>query len=376
VLTFSRWYIVDSPTEMYRLTNLAATALAQHGIADPRAHIVIARYRQPQNEQNSAAGIGTMLISASPFSDADLNMLEEVAQRNQFTIALSPRYAEDETFARIASGRDLEPFVAGYPANISAPTDDSPFFFLTLRLRDALNSDVWGREVLNPDVKAISVLGGLLIVVIALTLLSIVVPLTFTTERGMLRGAQPLFVFFCGIGLGFMLVEVSQTQRLIVFLGHPTYSLSVVLFTLLLASGLGSYSTQNTRAEDARGVLARLGILLALLAVFGLITPVIIRALAGATTPVRIAAAIAMLFPPGVHGRRPAGHETGNARRPAKRRGCGASTARPRCAPRSSPCDRHRRGISAAFWTGFACYAVAPAAYVWCARRPAYGSPS
>ncbi len=43
-----------------------------------------------------------------------------------------------------------------------------------------------------------------------------------------------------------MLVETSQVQRLIVFLGHPTYGLSVVLFALLLSSGIGSFFTQES----------------------------------------------------------------------------------------------------------------------------------
>jgi hypothetical protein len=57
-----------------------------------------------------------------------------------------------------------------------------------------------------------------------------------------LHGSAPYWLFFAAIGLGFMLIEVSQMQRLIVFLGHPAYALSVVLFTLLLSGGLGSYT--------------------------------------------------------------------------------------------------------------------------------------
>jgi hypothetical protein len=57
-------------------------------------------------------------------------------------------------------------------------------------------------------------------------------------------------VFFTAIGLGFMLIETSQMQRLIIALGHPTYALSVVLFGLLLSSGAGSYLTSRvTEAE-------------------------------------------------------------------------------------------------------------------------------
>ena len=68
---------------------------------------------------------------------------------------------------------------------------------------------------------------------------------------------------FAGIGIGFMMVEVSQMERLIVFLGHPTYALTVVLFILLLASGLGSLSTDRIPPDAlARSAAARLALLL------------------------------------------------------------------------------------------------------------------
>ena len=60
-----------------------------------------------------------------------------------------------------------------------------------------------------------------------------------------LAGTGPFLTFFVAIGLGFMLIETSQMQRLIIALGHPTYGLSVVLFALLLSSGLGSFLTQS-----------------------------------------------------------------------------------------------------------------------------------
>src|SRR5258705_2280335 len=49
----------------------------------------------------------------------------------------------------------------------------------------------------------------------------------------------PVF-YFSAIGMGFMLIEISQMQRLMVFLGHPVYGLSVVLFTILLFGGIRS----------------------------------------------------------------------------------------------------------------------------------------
>ena len=61
-------------------------------------------------------------------------------------------------------------------------------------------------------------------------------------------------MFFIAIGLGFMLIETSQMQRLIIALGHPTYGLSVVLFALLLSSGIGSYLTAGVTERTGGGV--------------------------------------------------------------------------------------------------------------------------
>ncbi len=116
---------------------------------------------------------------------------------------------------------------------------------------------------------------------------------------GMTIGAVTLL--FSGIGAGFMLVEISQMQRLTVFLGHPVYALSVVLFTLLLFSGVGSFTTQGIR-DDAlpRAAARRFALLLAALAGFGLLTPLATSALEAAATPVRILTSVALLAPIGL----------------------------------------------------------------------------
>jgi hypothetical protein len=128
----------------------------------------------------------------------------------QFEVVLSPRFSADAMFTTLASAGDPSAFLAAFPVNIAAPTDDSPFFFHTLRLRNVFNRAGSGQDFDHINMKAVSVLGVLLIVVIVLTGLCIVVPLAMTTERVVLRGSAPLMVFFAGIGLGFMFVEISQ----------------------------------------------------------------------------------------------------------------------------------------------------------------------
>jgi predicted membrane-bound spermidine synthase len=167
--------------------------------------------------------------------------------------------------------------------------------------------------------------------------------------------------------MGFMLVEVSQMQRLIVFLGHPTYSLSVVLSTLLASSGIGSYTTRRIQNLRSDGIVCLLLLLLALVA-FGLFSVPLIEALGSSTTPVRIALAIAMLLPPGFFmgmafplGLKLATGEFDELM-PAF---WGMNGAASICASVLAMLIAMNAGISVTFWSGFSWYAVAFGAYLW-----------
>jgi MFS family permease len=54
------------------------------------------------------------------------------------------------------------------------------------------------------------------------------------------HGRWRFFVYFASLGLGFMLIEISMIQRFALLLGFPTLSLSVSLFTLLIATAIGA----------------------------------------------------------------------------------------------------------------------------------------
>jgi hypothetical protein len=192
--------------------------------------------------------------------------------------------------------KDYSEFVDSYPLNLSAPTDDSPFFFNMIRIRDLFTPGVYNEQGENRhNLKAVMVLAGLLLISLVLTFGFIVIPLILTADKSALSGAAPLFLLFAAIGFGFMLVEISQMQRLIVFLGHPTYGLTVVLFSLLLSSGCGSYLTGLLPENRWTGCLAFFLLLFAL-GVFGAQTTEVIASFRHSETPVRIAVATGILF--------------------------------------------------------------------------------
>ena len=104
-------------------------------------------------------------------------------------------------------------------------------------------------------------------------------------------------VYFAGIGLGFMLVQMALLQRFSIYLGHPTYTLSITLFSMILFAGIGSFLSDfvvlpHPRLERALPLLAA-AILMTLLAVIGPAT----QATIGSPLPVRSAVVIALLGP-------------------------------------------------------------------------------
>nr|MBA2604568.1 hypothetical protein [Acidobacteriota bacterium] len=368
ILTVSRWYYADRPGEVYRMAALASTTLLRMGVRRPGDHYAIVRAR-PATQHDSPDGIGTMLLSRAPLSDADLDLLESVAARLQFEVVQSPRGSADETFAAIASGEGLPEVLARHPLNLAAPTDDSPFFFHMLRLRDVLNTDRWGDQgIVAFNMKAVGVLGVLLITVVLLTAACILLPLALSRGRTDLAGAGPHLLYFAAIGFGFMLIEISQLQRLTVFLGHPSYSLSVVLFSLLVSSGLGSLSTARIGADVLGPALTRLGITIVVLTAFGVLTPAIVQAFEGASTPARILLSIGILLPIGfcMGMAFPLGLRVALQTSPELTPWLwGVNGATSVCASVLAVVIAIGAGISAAFWTGAACYAVSLAALVW-----------
>ena len=372
VLTFSRWYSRDLPAEMYRLTALAVTSLAKSGVENPRRHIMIVRHMLPKFGRE--LGIGTMLVSRSPFSPWDIRAIEWVTGRLGFDLVLSPEKTVDPIYEKVASISELPAFAASFPLNIQAPTDDAPFFFNMLRLRDAFKPRFWSYWNMGFNLRAVAILGALFVVLFLLTSLCVAVPLIIKAGKVPMRGSAPLFAFFAAIGFGFMLVEISQMQRLNVFLGHPNYGLSVVLFTLLLASSIGSFLTRKIDPVSGPVVpLLILGTLLLMLALFGATTPLVIRYFQTAATPIRIAVAGGLLFPIGLSMGMPfpLGMKLASARSAALTPWLwGINGATSVFASVVAIVISLGSSISASFWSGFGCYAVAGVVFFIALRPP------
>jgi hypothetical protein len=300
ILTVTRYYrTADAegrpvePLETYRTIALASEALTRRGVADPRDHVVV--YSVP------AYGIdlATVMVSPDAFSEGDLAALSARADELGFTPVLTPDVAADSTLAALTAPGGPGDAIDRVDADISPPSDNRPFFFQMADIGTFLNGDI-GRD--DYVTRPVLVLGLLAVTVLGLAACCVGLPLLLAGRTSGIRTNRrrqlPLYTYFAGIGLGFLLIEVAQLQRLSIFLGHPTYGLTVSLFSVLVFSGLGSMLTERIVRDDrARSRLLPLVALVATVIVAGFATPAVLRALDGATTPVRIGTAVALLAP-------------------------------------------------------------------------------
>jgi hypothetical protein len=364
ILSVSRWYKIahsPKPIEAYRTIALAAQALKNIGVARPRDHLLVYR----------GGNVATVLVSPwRPFSADDVAQLSRETSRLGFTPLLTPERASDEHFAGLAAPEGPGPAVDAFKEDISPPSDNRPFFFQTANLSTLLHGAGFTSDQSMRPVLVLALLG---LAVLGLTLGFIVLPLLLTTRPAAHRGMLPFYTYFAGIGLGFLLIEVSQLQRLTIFLGQPTYALTVVLFSLLVFSGLGSMASgllaRSTRAWPR---LAAFGVLLVVVTVFGVVTPHVISAMDDATTPVRIATAVAMLMPLGLLMGMPfpIGMRAASARPGAPTAFLwGINGATSVCASVLAVVIAVFFGIAASYWTGLVAYAVAAASLVVLTRR-------
>jgi hypothetical protein len=108
-------------------------------------------------------------------------------------------------------------------------------------------------------------------------------------------------VYFAALGLGFMFYEITMIQRLVQFLGYPTYSLTVTLAAILLSTGVGALLSRRFAPRARRAVPILLAILAALTLFYELALPSILDgALLSSGLAVRVLFAGAILTPLGL----------------------------------------------------------------------------
>ena len=204
----------------------------------------------------------------------------------------------------------VDRLVADYPFDIGAITDDRPFFWHFTPYSDVLTQFSRGYE--DSEI-AIGERLLLMLLAVAVVTAALLLFVPFVASRIVARrhpearqasprvlGRWRLLVYFAALGLGFMIVEISMIQRFALLLGYPTLSLSVSLFTLLIATAVGArYSDTLTRGRPAR-LAAVVAAMWAVTMLYLLVSDPITDAALAWPSAARILLVVALLLPVGV----------------------------------------------------------------------------
>ncbi len=234
MIAITRWEF-RHPREALRVVAVAMEALHRLGVQNPARNFIVAS----QGELDADGIPVVVLAKRTPFTPA-----EETAVITHFDhySELDPLYLPSQPgqnpFSELLASNDPNAFARGYAYNVAPVTDNAPFFFFTLKPRQILGEKGL-REGIDWKVN-LGVLVLLLVLVISLVavLAFLVFPLALRS-RDSRHSPLPL-LYFVAVGLGYILVEIAFIQRFVLFLGHPTYALTVVIFLLMLSSGAGS----------------------------------------------------------------------------------------------------------------------------------------
>jgi len=302
MIAITRWEFAQ-PREALRVVSQAMEALRQMGVQDSSQNFIVVS----DGSLDSDGRPVLVLAKKSPFTLPEQKaVLDHIQGTNgqdsnlNLHVLYLPATADEPgmahpAFARLIGGQDAKAFSAAYSYNVAPVTDNAPFFFFTLKPEQVFRGSDQGGIDWKVNL-GIAILGIVLLVSIAAVILFLVLPLALSPETRSGRSLRVLY--FVAIGLGYIMVEIAFIQRFVLFLGYPTYALTVVVFLMLLSSGAGSVISRRWFAEPTRVYLA-LAFVLAALLIYVFALPHLLEGLIGVSFAVKLLISASLLVPLG-----------------------------------------------------------------------------
>jgi len=262
VLCATRWARTP-PRDGLRLFDMAGQALRRAGLAPAQMLAMIRSWSTV-----------TVLVRREPFTPDQQERLREFCTRRGFDLCYLPDLVASEAnryhvlerpyyfeAARALLGDRRREFLDGYLFDVTAATDDRPYFFSFFRWRTypELRRQLKGRQAAFVEIGNLMLIAAL---VQAVVLAGALILLPLTPKIATIRSARRKGVtlgYFCLLGGAFMLLEMGLLQRLILYLAHPIYSAATVIAAVLIFAGLGSRLAGYWRAPPRRIIAVSAG---------------------------------------------------------------------------------------------------------------------
>jgi hypothetical protein len=254
------------------------------------------------------------MLRKRPFTDAEVSEIS--TKWTQANVIVGPNGTAPPGIKEVLAGtQTLQQYDDSSPRYVGPVWDDSPFYFAIdrpYRMPKAIAENLrnW---LVGPSIGMLALFAVFGVPRRRSMLKKADGTSALPAKGGVLRYGGSL-VYFAALGFGFIAVELALLQNLTLLVGHPIYSLSVLLFTLLAFGGIGSALSVRFPMWMACAAVAILG------AIEALALPRLVPALLWLPLWGRIGVAIVLIAPLGLAMGMPFPRglrETGNGTLPA-----------------------------------------------------------
>ncbi|MFH1916285.1 MAG: hypothetical protein ABIJ21_03395, partial [Nanoarchaeota archaeon] len=276
-------YEVDIP----RLVTIAKEALNNLGVqGDVKNHLIAVSQTDPSQIEEFLGNQMVFIIKKTPFTEDEINQIRPIIEEKKWAPVILPYNNIDAPYAQFLSGQmSYSEFESKFDINVQATHDNNPFYF------------AYYKPIGIPlhFVKILSIP-----FIISLILFGIVLVFKRFIRKDKINLKVSYLLYFSGLGAGFMLMEIPILQKFILLLGKPIYTFSVILFSLLFSTSLGSLASSYVSVKKLPRVIVYASIAVILMTtvyLFSLST--IIQFLLPFSLVARIFMTFVLLFPLG-----------------------------------------------------------------------------
>jgi SAM-dependent methyltransferase len=317
-------YFTRPEAQISRLFSTGREALAARGMTDFPEHFFAYRNSPSAGQQQLGGGnrlsfSAGFLMKKSPYTAQEIDAISRILRIGQ-----PPANADDGTtevrytpneppsdsiYYRLLTAPNLGSIYATQPAQIEPATDDRPFFNQHTRwssinrktFQDIFTQNRQARLALEDRPIAEVTLLVLLVQSVVIAAVLILLPLMKFSRQGLnVPNRGSFLIYFAGLGLGFIMIEIALLQRFTLFLGQPVYTFAVVLAALLIFTGIGAALSDRFGASARKNLRVIVPLILLTLLATAFLTPYVFNVALGWSLLARVVVSVLLLCPLGI----------------------------------------------------------------------------
>ncbi len=232
-----------------RMFSTSIIFLKEQGYSNPESHIFVIKH--PSYYQR------LFLLKKKPFSEKEIKEIVAMCKKNNWEILFNPKEnLKRSLFTLMLSKEAIKNISSATGINLMPATDNKPFFNhfmpiwkIKVEKKPYLASD-FINMIENVSKTERFTLGIILLQGFIFSAFLLIFPLIKFSKEGIYSKLSLLnIIYFSCLGIGFIIIEIILMQKFVLYLGHPSYSISIILFSLLISAGSGSYFSEKIKIK-------------------------------------------------------------------------------------------------------------------------------